>query len=230
MLLWASAVFAQSVVPGTLASAVLPELPLDLVPSFEAVSSSSSNGRRPITVQERIQWTVRGSIGPASLAGGLFSAGWGTLRDVPKTYGTHWQGFADRYGTRIAARAISNTMEAGLGSIWGEDPRYTRDTGAPLKNRLGHAFKMTFLAQNRAGSIMPAYARWVAFPSSNLLANTWRTGNEATLSHAAIGTGFKFLGRLSSNTFQEFRPDIVERLNHWRFLRPWLPEGLSEAR
>ena len=38
----------------------------------------------------------------------------------------------DRLGMSIAGNAVSNTMEAGLGAIWGEDPRYIRDAGAHL--------------------------------------------------------------------------------------------------
>src|SRR5271165_5102974 len=129
----ASVAVAQKMLPGTVASTVGPES------GFGASSSSSSDARQPITAQQRIQWVVRGTIGPENLAGGLFSAGWGTLFDSPKVYGTHWQGFGDRYGMRLTGIAVSNTMEAGLGNIWGEDPRYFRDGGAPFGHRIGHA-------------------------------------------------------------------------------------------
>ena len=151
---------------------------------------------------------VRRTIG----TGALFSAGWGTLMDVPKAYGTHWEGFGERYGMRIAGLAVSNTMEAGLGAIWGEDPRYVRDPGAPFKNRVGHAIKMTFMAENRDGNLMPAYARFMAIPGSNFLSNTWRTDSDATVYHASVRTGLRFLGRFGSNTFQEFWPDVRQKL------------------
>jgi hypothetical protein len=194
ILLLASAAMAQELLPGTLASS----------------SSSSSDARQPITGQERIRWAVRNTIG----TGALLSAGWGTLFDVPKAYGTHWDGFGERYGIRLSALAVSNTMEAGLGAIWGEDPRYTRDAGAPFKNRIGHALKMTFMAENRDGGVMPAYARFMAIPTSNFLSNSWRADSDATLDHAAIRTGFRFLGRLGCNTFQEFWPDVKQKLFH----------------
>ena len=71
-------------------------------------------------------------------------------------------------------------MEAGLGAIWGEDPRYTRDVGAPFGHRVGHAVKMTFMAQNRDGKLMPAYARFIAIPGSNFLSNAWRAPGDDT--------------------------------------------------
>jgi hypothetical protein len=193
ILLLASAAMAQELLPGTLAS-----------------TSSSSDERQPITGQQRIQWAVRRTISP----GVLFSAGLGTLFDVPKAYGTHWSGFGERYGIRLSTLAVSNTMEAGLGAAWGEDPRYMRDVGAPFKNRIGHAIKMTFMAQNRNGDLMPAYARFIALPGSNFLSDTWRADSDATLRHASIRTGLRFLGRLGNNTFDEFWPDVRQKLFH----------------
>jgi hypothetical protein len=205
ILLLASAALAQSEVtmllPGTLASS----------------SSSSSDALPPITGPERIQWAVRRTIG----TGALFSAAWGTLFDVPREYGTHWQGFGERYGIRLSALAVSNSMEAGLGAIWGEDPRYIRDAGAPFKSRIGHAMKMTFMAQNRDGNLMPAYARFMAIPGSNFLSNTWRPDSDATLGRASVRTGLRFLGRMGSNTFQEFWPDVRQKLAR-RHATQWL--------
>jgi len=203
-----SVAVAQKMMPGTIASTVVPES------GFDAATSSSSDARQPITGQQRIQWVVRGTIGPENLAGGLFSAGWGTLFDSPQVYGTHWQGFGDRYGMRLTGIAVSNTMEAGLGNIWGEDPRYFRDGGAPFGHRIGHAVKMTFMAQDRDGKLMPAYARMIAIPGSNFLSNSWRAAGDDTVDRATIRTGLGFLGRLGGNTFKEFWPDVHQRLFH----------------
>jgi len=181
------------------------------------LGSSSSTDLQPITSQERIQWAVRRTIG----AGALVSAAWGTLFNVPREYGTHWEGLGERYGTRITALAVSNTMEAGLGAIWGEDPRYIRDAGAPFKSRIGHAIKMTFMAENRDAGVMPAYARFMAIPGSNFLSNTWRVDSDATVNRAVARTGLRFVGRLGSNVFQEFWPDVRQKLAHRRFTQ-WL--------
>jgi hypothetical protein len=206
IILLASAAAAQSssrqLLPGTLAS---------------SSSSSSSDALQPINGRERIQWAVRRTIG----TGALVSAAWGTLFDVPREYGTHWQGFGERYGTRLATLGVSNTMEAGLGAIWGEDPRYVRDPGAPFNNRVGHAIKMTFMAENRDGGLMPAYARFVAIPSSNFLSNAWRPDSDDTLGRASVRTGLRFLGRMGSNTFQEFWPDVRQKLAR-RHATQWL--------
>ena len=115
---------------------------------------------------------------------------------------------------RLSGLAVSNTMEAGFGAIWGEDPRYTRDAGAPFSHRIGHAVKMTFLAENRDGNVMPAYARFIAIPGSNFLSNAWRAPGDDSAGNAAVRTGLGFFGRLGSNTFDEFWPDVQQKLFH----------------
>jgi hypothetical protein len=207
--LLASAAVAQTIMPGTLASSVVPDSA-----GGASSSSSSSDARQPITARGRIDWVVKGTIGPESLGAGLFSAGWGTLFNSPKTYGPHWEGFGDRYGMRLSGIAASNSVEAGLGAIWGEDPRYNRDEGAPFSHRLGHAAKMTFMAQDRDGNLMPAYARLIAVPGTNFLSNTWRAPGDDTANRAAIRTGLGFLGRFGGNTFDEFWPDVHRKLFH----------------
>ncbi|HTW64683.1 MAG TPA: hypothetical protein VME17_08715 [Bryobacteraceae bacterium] len=197
----------HKVMPGTVASTVAPD------PSF-AAATSSSNAPRPIDARERIRWILEHTVGPESLAAGLVSAGWSTGFDSPKEYGTHWEGFGERYGMRLTGIATSNTMEAGLGAIWGEDPRYIRDEGASFGHRIGHAAKMTFLAENRDGKLMPAYARYIAVPGSNFLSNTWRPDSDATVNRAIIRTGLGFLGRFGCNTFDEFWPDVQHKMFH----------------
>lgn len=178
-------------------------------------SASTRNGDvSPISAKERINWVIKGTIGPESLAAGLFSAAWGTGFDEPKIYGPHWDGYGKRYGMRFTGIATSDAMEAGLGTVWGEDPRYRRDADAPFVNRLGHAAKMTFFANNRDGGVRIAYARFIAIPGSNFLSNAWRAPGDDTAGNAAVRVGLGFLGRFGSNAFDEFWPDVKQKVFH----------------
>jgi hypothetical protein len=214
ILLLASAAMAQQLMPGTLASTVAPDS--EAAPSSSSsTASSSSDARQPISGKERTQWVVKTTVGPEGLAGELFGAGWDTLlNSAPKEYGTHWQGFGDRLGMSVAGNAVSNTMEAGFGAVWGEDPRYLREPYASFGHRLRHAAKMTFLAENRDGKEMPAYARFIAIPGSNFMSNAWRAPGDDTANRAAIRTGLGFLDRFGSNVFDEFWPDVKQKLFH----------------
>lgn len=166
----------------------------------------------PATLHDRLNWFVWATTGPESLLGGLVSAGWGTLLNEPKEYGTHWEGFGKRYGIRLTGVSTSNAMEVGLGALWGEDPRYFRASELPFKGRIWHVLKYTFVATNRNGDPMPAYGRYIAITGSNFLSNTWREPSEATVDHAVIRTALGFLGRMSGNAFVEFWPDVKERI------------------
>jgi hypothetical protein len=109
---------------------------------------------------------------------------------------------------RFTGVASSNTIEAGLGAIWGEDPRYVRNQNLPFKRRLGNVFVLSIMARNRQGRLMPAYARYVAIPGNNFLSNTWRVNSEATTSAALTRTGYGLLSEITSNAWTEFWPDI----------------------
>ena len=175
-------------------------------------SAAGQNASEPLTGKVRLHWTFDSTLGPATVLGGIFNAAWGTAMDDPPEYQTHWKGFAKRYGMSVSGDAVSNTMEVGLGAIWGEDPRYVRATGKPLGARIGNVVKMTFLARGRDGGLQPAFARYAAISGSNFLSNTWRPDSEADKSHATLRVSLGFLGRMGGNAFEEFWPDVRRRL------------------
>jgi hypothetical protein len=162
----------------------------------------------PISGKQRIAWAALQTFGPESLLVGTLSAGIGTARNKPEEYGPHWEGFAKRYGMRFTGIAASNTIEAGLGALWGEDPRYVRNQNLPFKKRIGNIFLLTVTARNRQGKLMPAYARYIAIPGNNFLSNTWRVSRGSTTNAALTRTGYGFLSEIASNAWSEFWPDV----------------------
>ncbi len=182
-----------------------------------ALAQCASPTEEPVTARERLDWFAQSTVGPATLAGGVISAGFGTLINKPREYGPHWDGFGERYGMRLTGVATSNAMEAGLGAVWGEDPRYYRaGTNARFGTRIGHIVKWTFVAAHRDGSVRPAWARFAAIPGNNFLSNTWREPSEATATMALERTGLGFLARMAGNTFDEFWPDVKQKIFHHR--------------
>jgi hypothetical protein len=182
-----------------------------LVSGVGAAGQSTADS---ISGHERLKWFIHSTAGPESLAGGVFSAGWGTLFNTPHEYGTHWDGFGKRFGMRLTGLSVSNATEAGLGAVWGEDPRYVPTEGQPFWNRVGHVVKMTFMAQYRDGRDRPAYARYIAISGNNFLSNTWRAQSEANLAHAGMRIGLGFLGRMCGNAFEEFWPSVTRRFRN----------------
>jgi hypothetical protein len=166
-----------------------------------------------ITGAQRVAWAAESSVGWPSLLYGILPAGVNTARNQPFEYGTHWEGFGDRYGMRLAGLAVSDTMEASLGGFWHENPRYKPEPEKSFGGRMWSIVYQTFFTRRPDGNFEPAYARFIAIPASNFLSNTWRANSEADTPHALERTGYGFAGALGSNAFREFWPGLKSRLH-----------------
>jgi hypothetical protein len=168
---------------------------------------NTSTSYQPITCPLRLNWAVKSTIGRVSLAAGLFSAGFGTAVNRPREYGPDWEGFGKRYGMRFRGIATGNLMEASVGALWGDDPRYFRATGQPVKGRIKNVIVMTFAAApggRRAGpGIRPIC--WY------FMSNTWRADRESGVGDACLRTALGFAGRMGGNAFAEFWPTLTKR-------------------
>jgi hypothetical protein len=167
----------------------------------------------PITAGGRVHWFVSNTLGPTNLAAGAITSALATRSNSPPEYGPHWDGYAKRNALRISARATNGLIEGGLGSIWGEDPRYFRATGQTVKGRLDNVLKSIVLAHNREGHLMPAYARYVAIPSGAFITNAWRPDSQTQVRDAVERMTFSLISRLIANTFSEFAPDLFKKFS-----------------
>ena len=158
----------------------------------------------PIDAHSRLHWLLVENLGVGALLDDVGVGAADTAFNTPKEYQAHWSGFGKRTGMIAANYGVKSTMEAGLGSIWGEDPRYFRTEGLKFGGRLKYVVEMTFLARNRAGNIMPAYSRYLAIPGSSFLSNEWQPTSQATANEALIRTGLGFLSRMGENAYKEF--------------------------
>ena len=165
----------------------------------------------PITPRQRLRWFVTNTFGPPHLVGGIFTSGLDTAFDRPAEYGPHWGGFAERYGMRMSGVVPQNAIEAGLGYLLGEDPRYFSARGVPFKARLENVIKLTFVARRGDGSYGPAFARYAAISGNNFASNAWRVRSEASMQDALARTAGGFAGRMAANAFEEFWPSVRDR-------------------
>ena len=186
------------------------------MPSHQSTVSfrKGPDSYQPITGRQRLNWTIKSTVGPVSLAAGAFSASFGTAMNRPREYGPHWEGFGKRYGMRFTGIATGNLMEASLGALWGEDPRYFRATGQSVKGRIKNVIVMTFAARQADGELAPAYARYVGISGNNFISNNWRADSESSLGDACLRTALGFAGRMGSNAFAEFWPTLSNHLFH----------------
>jgi hypothetical protein len=156
---------------------------------------------------------VNGTVGPRSaLIVGPLSAAWGTAWNTPEEWGQSWSGFGKRYLQREANVGISNTIEAGLGAIWGEDPRFVPSHRKGIWPRARFAMKTVLLAPRRDGHLAPAWGRYASNVFNNTIENTWLPPSVTTPGRTALGTAAGFAGRLGGNLWDEFWPDVWRRI------------------
>ena len=111
----------------------------------------------------------------------------------------------------MTGSVTGNAIEAGVGLILREDPRYFRVPDRPFKARVGNVVRLTFAASG-GGSLGPAYARHMAIFGNNFLSNSWRVHSEANSRDALLRTSEGFDGLLAGNAFEEFWPDVKRRV------------------
>ena len=160
-----------------------------------------------------LRWLLDGAIGPKSLLlVGPLSAGWQTAWNQPEEWGHSWSGFGKRYLAREADVAIANTIEAGLGAIWGEDPRFVPSRRQGIWPRAGFAIKTTFVAPRRDGKLRPAWGRYAGKIGKNFIENEWLPPSAHTTRQMLLRAAQGFTGRMLGNLWDEFWPDVLRRL------------------
>jgi hypothetical protein len=195
-----------------LAQSSIPDTP-DLGTPAPIQRNCASSEYQFVSLSGRLRWWADFTLSPSRLLiVGPMSAGWGTLRDVPSEYGSHWDGFGKRNGMRLTGVATGNLIEATVGTAWGEDPRYFRSGLKGFRPRIKYIIRTTFIAPHRDGRWHPAYARFAGDIGNNFLSNTWRADSEANTSHAVVRCVWGVLGRMTGDAFEEFWPDIRHKV------------------
>ena len=150
-----------------------------------------------------MDWAVIGAIGFRSLTVvGPLSAAWNTAWNTPEEWERTWSGFGKRYGQREADVAISNTIEAGLGALWHEEPRYIRSGRKGIMPRARYAMKTVLLAQRADGRLAPAWGRYAGNTLNNLIENAWLPPSVTTPGQTVSRMGLGFLSRLGGNLWE----------------------------
>jgi hypothetical protein len=164
----------------------------------------------PLDGVQRVDWIVKATVGPRSLfVVGPLATAWQTAFNTPEEWGRGGSGIAKRYAERMADVAMSNTIEAELGALWGEDPRYIRSGRKGFWPRTRYVLKTIVLAQGRDGRLKPAWSRYAANTVNNFIENSWLPPSQTTAGQTAVRSGLGILSYGAGNAFEEFWPDLV---------------------
>jgi hypothetical protein len=142
---------------------------------------------------------------------GVLGSSWQTAFNSPEEWGRSPAGFGKRYLQREADVAISNTIEAGLGAVWGEEPRYIASQRRGAWPRARYALKTVFLAQRRDGRLAPAWGRVAGNTLNNVIENAWLPPSATTGGQTVLRSVEGFGTRALGNLWAEFWPEISRR-------------------
>jgi hypothetical protein len=182
------------------------------VPGQAAPPTVTADAYVPITPAQRVDWIVDGTIGRRSLTiVGPLATAWLTAFNSPEEWGRGFSGIAKRYGQREADVAISNSIEAGLGALWGEDPRYIASGRKGIWPRARYALKTSVLAQRRDGKLHPAWGRYAGNTLNNVIENSWLPPSQTTATQTVVRSGMGIVTRMGGNLWEEFWPDVARR-------------------
>jgi hypothetical protein len=193
---------------------ILPIVALTLLPVNAAAQQAPepipAGADQPMTGAQRIHWIVDGTIGLKSLTVvGPIGTAWQTAWNQPDEWGRTWSGVGKRYLEREADVGISNTIEAGLGAIWGERADYIRSGRKGFRPRLKYALKTVFLAYRPDGRLAPAWGRYAGNTVNNLIENTWLPPSATTWQQTTWRSAAGFGTRAIGNVWEEFQPEIM---------------------
>jgi hypothetical protein len=181
--------------------------------SAGSVRAQTADAYVPITASQRVEWITDGTIGLRSvLIVGVMSASFQTGVNAPSEWERSWSGFGKRFLQREVDVALSNSLEAGVGALWGEEPRYIRAGRGKIGDRARYAIKTAFLAQHVDGTLHPAWGRYVGNTVNNVIENAWLPPSATTPGQTVLRSVFGMLTRIGGNAFEEFWPDVVRLL------------------
>lgn len=168
----------------------------------------------PITSAERVSWVADEVYSPGSLTMGLLDAGLMTATNWPREWHRTPAGLARRFGDDRATDIIASAVEAGLGALWHEDPRYVRVGGRRLGKRMHHVFTNVVLAPRADGHLAPAWGRFAGIAAGNMVENSWLPPSARTGRVMTVRMLDGLLDRLAANAWDEFWPDVRSHLRH----------------
>lgn len=122
------------------------------------------------------------------------------------------EGYGRRYGSYLAKRATSNTVQLGVEAMLGEDSRYAYSERSGFWLRMKDAVIHSLVIRNAGGGREVAIGRVAGAIAGGLLSRTWQPEG-----HRGIGQGFRsggiaFGGYVTGNIFREFARGLDKHL------------------
>ena len=167
-----------------------------------------------LTKRERLDLYRKNTVSARAAAQSAASAGIGQLRNSPHEWGQGVAGFAKRFGSSMAHRAVSSTIEFGVGAIRHEDPRYYHSGKQGFWPRTKYALVSTVLVHREGHEKRSvAVGRISGAVGGGLISRAWQPASGAALGLGVASAGISLGATAGFNMASEFWPDIHRHLH-----------------
>ena len=179
----------------------------------EGVTSLAIDSPQPkLSAKGKALLALDNTFGPQRLGERLFVTGIAQLRGDPYEWGGGTQGFAMRFGSRVAHVGIRNSIRLGIDVGLKIDPRYDRCECSGFKARTGHALRRVVMSRTDSGREIFAIDNFAGAYVTPVIYHTWypdrlNTANRL-VAEGSLSLGWHAVG----NVVREFWPEIRSRI------------------
>jgi hypothetical protein len=168
----------------------------------------------PVSAVERVDHYRKTTYNGKAVATSAASAGIGQLRNAPHEWGQGIGGYARRFGSAFATHAVKGTIQAGVGALRHEDPRYYPSHEHGFLPRTKYALLSTVLVRRRGHDKRgPAVGRFSGAVGAGFISRLWQPARLHTVASGAATSGILLGVDAGANVAREFWPDIRRRMH-----------------
>jgi hypothetical protein len=166
----------------------------------------------PVTGALRLKAFEDDTIGAFTIFKEAAVAGVSQGIDLPHEWGQGVGGYGERFASDLAFNGVHQTIAYGAATIFHEDNRYFASGKTTAAGRTIHAMLSPFETHHQDGRASFSYSNVLGVVGAGFLSRAWEPESEQGGTHVARSIGYSFLGAAAYNTFREFVPDLIRKL------------------
>ncbi|MGH9397409.1 MAG: hypothetical protein ACRD18_11240 [Terriglobia bacterium] len=187
---------------------------LGLVPTYGVADAKNT---APLTPGEKLRLAYDESANPFALGEAAFKAEYYRGTDPRKKIGHGGTGYLKQWGASYLDEVSSNMFNSFLyPKLLHLDPRYYRKGEGSIMSRVGYSFSRVFVARSDAGQTEFNASTVLGNATSTVLSDAYYPPRARGVATTVGNIGWSMVGSGASNIFNEFWPDIAQRLSKSR--------------
>jgi len=168
----------------------------------------------PLTPMDKLRIAASDVVDPFNLLTIGATAAITVGSDPDTGYGPGMKGWAKNSGTLLTEDMSGAFLVTfAIPSIAGQDPRYHRMPGAPIRRRVMHVIVQPVWTRSDKGDPMPNYGMLIGVPAAITLSNVYVPGRKQGVWPTAQSSAIAIASAPLDNLITEFLPDVAKRVS-----------------